>query len=156
MRILRIQKANQNVDVQIPVPKGGGSGGPQKLQHISFFGGAALEIFQFLTQTPQKNATLFWDERSVWCLLKARKQQFLGSVVIILVVFEPFPFRGTSFWRGLPGASGRTVLVGVSPYEHLYFGPLRASQPPPPSKVQQKMEFHWGTPPQTTIVRGED
>ena len=134
------------VFVQIPVP--------QKLQFISFFwggGGVALEIMW--TPTPQKNATLFWDERSVWWPLKARKQLFVGSVVIILVVFEPFPFRATSFWRGprasnvLPGASGRTILVGVPPFEHFYCLAPPCFTTTPPSKVQRKMKFHWGTPP---------
>ena len=73
---------------------------PSKVAIYFFFWRVALEICQMWAPTPQKNATLFWDERSVWWL--ARKQLFLGSVVSILLVFKPFPFGGTSFWRG-PG-----------------------------------------------------
>ena len=62
----------------------------KKCNLFLFFGGVAIEICQLWTPTPKKNATLFWDERSVWWPLKARKPQILGSVVIILVVFEPF------------------------------------------------------------------
>ena len=73
-----------------------------KVAIVSFFGGVALEIFQLRTPTPQKNATLFWDERSVWWPLKACKQQFLGSVVIILRFSSHFPLEAPVF-GGAPG-----------------------------------------------------
>ena len=43
------------------------------------------------------------------------------------------------------------------PLEHSYFGPLCVSQPPPPQKCNNKHEVSLGySPPQITIVRGED
>ena len=121
----------------IPVFKGGGGEwGTSKnaIYLYMFFLGGGVAHFNCGPQPP----TLFWDGRSVWWPLKARKQQFLGSVVIFLAVFEP----GTSFWRG-PRATN--VLVGVSPFEHSFLGPSVFHQPPLKSATQNEISL--GYPP---------